>query len=66
LVTGHVSTPAAMFGLAAHCVVLLTMIRETNTLAWYIGLATLFPLAGIYPFCKRVLSYPQVCIRFPD
>ncbi|KAI9445930.1 4-hydroxybenzoate polyprenyl transferase [Lactarius indigo] len=56
---GRVSVPGALLFLAIHLVLLLALLWHVNTLAWKLGLVTVFPLAGIYPLMKRVTYWPQ-------
>ncbi|KAF8494068.1 4-hydroxybenzoate polyprenyl transferase [Gautieria morchelliformis] len=57
--SGSVSVGGAVIFLLVHIVSLLSMIWTANPLPWNIGIVTIFPLAGIYPFCKRFIPYPQ-------
>ncbi|KAH9170422.1 4-hydroxybenzoate polyprenyl transferase [Lactarius sanguifluus] len=56
---GRVSVPGALVFLVIHLVLLLAMLWHVNSLAWKLGLVTVFPLAGIYPLMKRVTYWPQ-------
>ncbi|KAH8998234.1 4-hydroxybenzoate polyprenyl transferase [Lactarius hatsudake] len=56
---GRVSVPGALVFLMIHLVLLLAMLWHVNSLAWKLGLITVFPLAGIYPLMKRVTYWPQ-------
>lgn len=56
---GRVSVQGALVFLAMHLVLLLALLWPLNTLAWKLGLITIFPLAGIYPLMKRVTYWPQ-------
>ncbi|KAI0247023.1 UbiA prenyltransferase family, partial [Lactifluus subvellereus] len=56
---GRVSVPGALLFLAIHYVMLVTLLWPCNTLAWNLGLVTIFPLGGIYPLMKRVTYWPQ-------
>ncbi|KAH9170065.1 4-hydroxybenzoate polyprenyl transferase [Lactarius sanguifluus] len=56
---GRVSVPGATVFLAIHIVLLVAMLWPVNTLAWKLGLLTIFPLAGFYPFMKRITYWPQ-------
>ncbi|KAI9451306.1 4-hydroxybenzoate polyprenyl transferase [Lactarius psammicola] len=56
---GRVSVQGALIFLAMHLVLLLALLWHVNTLAWKLGLITVFPLAGIYPLMKRVTYWPQ-------
>ncbi|KAH9066140.1 4-hydroxybenzoate polyprenyl transferase [Lactarius vividus] len=56
---GRVSVPGALVFLVIHLVFLLALLWHVNSLAWKLGLVTVFPLAGIYPLMKRVTYWPQ-------
>jgi len=56
---GRVSVQGAFVFLAMHLVLLFALLWPLNTLAWKIGLITIFPLTGIYPLMKRVTYWPQ-------
>ncbi|KAH9051797.1 4-hydroxybenzoate polyprenyl transferase [Lactarius vividus] len=56
---GRVSVLGASVFLVIHIVLLVTMLWPVNTLAWNLGLLTIFPLAGFYPFMKRITYWPQ-------
>jgi len=56
---GRVSVQGALVFLAMHLILLIGLLWPVNTLAWKIGLITVFPLAGIYPLMKRVTYWPQ-------
>ncbi|KAH8983733.1 4-hydroxybenzoate polyprenyl transferase [Lactarius akahatsu] len=56
---GRVSVPGATVFLAIHIVLLIAMLWPVNTLAWKLGLLAIFPLAGFYPFIKRITYWPQ-------
>ncbi|KAF9025660.1 4-hydroxybenzoate polyprenyl transferase [Hymenopellis radicata] len=55
----QISVFAASMFLALHISILLGMIWRANALAWIIGNATIFPLAGMYPLMKRMTYWPQ-------
>ncbi|KAI0261390.1 4-hydroxybenzoate polyprenyl transferase, partial [Gloeopeniophorella convolvens] len=56
---GRVSVPGALVFLLIHLVLLTALLWPINSLAWKIGLATVFPLPGVYPLMKRVTYWPQ-------
>ncbi|KAI0292083.1 4-hydroxybenzoate polyprenyl transferase [Multifurca ochricompacta] len=56
---GRVSVLGALVFLAIHLVAIVAMLWPANPLTWWLGLATVFPLAGMYPLMKRVTYWPQ-------
>ncbi|KAI0040630.1 4-hydroxybenzoate polyprenyl transferase [Auriscalpium vulgare] len=56
---GRISVFGAVIFLFSHLVALVALMWPFNHLAWKIGLITVFPLPGIYPFMKRVTYWPQ-------
>ncbi|KAF7430419.1 hypothetical protein PC9H_006126 [Pleurotus ostreatus] len=61
LPSGRVSVRGALVWLTINIIPLLALLWPSNPLAfrWTIGLVSLFPLAGLYPFMKRVTYWPQ-------
>ncbi|KAI0040628.1 4-hydroxybenzoate polyprenyl transferase [Auriscalpium vulgare] len=56
---GRITVPGAVIFLFSHLLALTALMWPFNHLAWQIGLITVFPLPGIYPFMKRVTYWPQ-------
>ncbi|KAI0056634.1 UbiA prenyltransferase [Artomyces pyxidatus] len=56
---GRISVPAALVFLVAHLATLLAMLWPANSLAWKIGMVSMFPLPAIYPLLKRITYWPQ-------
>ncbi|KAL0957959.2 hypothetical protein HGRIS_000139 [Hohenbuehelia grisea] len=59
IAAGLISVPKALVFLAAHYACMFYMIWTVNPLAWKVALTTMFPLAGAYPFMKRITNWPQ-------
>ncbi|KAF8198355.1 UbiA prenyltransferase family [Mycena galopus ATCC 62051] len=60
LADGRLSVEGASIFLALHVFVLLFSLRQCrNKQLWSLGLVTIFPLAGGYPFIKRISYWPQ-------
>jgi len=59
IAAGKISVPGAVTFLFAHLGIMISMVWHVNPLAWKIALASMFPLAGIYPYMKRVTFWPQ-------
>ncbi|KAI0059126.1 UbiA prenyltransferase [Artomyces pyxidatus] len=60
IANGRVSIPGALAFMSAPLALLLALLWPLSELAWWFGLATVFPLAGLYPLMKRVTHWPQV------
>ncbi|KAL4259865.1 4-hydroxybenzoate polyprenyltransferase, mitochondrial [Pleurotus pulmonarius] len=59
LPSGRVSVRGALVWMTVNIIPLLALILPSNPLARTIGLVSVFPLAGLYPFMKRVTYWPQ-------
>ncbi|KAF8189005.1 4-hydroxybenzoate polyprenyl transferase [Pholiota molesta] len=59
LATGRTSVVGALIFLCLHLMVLSSLLALGNRQIRVIGLVTLYPLAGGYPFIKRVSYWPQ-------
>lgn len=61
LPSGRVSVQAAQIFLAAQCLVGLFVLLSFNAFAIRLGFASLV-FVGVYPFMKRITSWPQACL----
>ncbi|KAJ7490969.1 4-hydroxybenzoate polyprenyl transferase, partial [Mycena latifolia] len=60
LANGRLSVPGALIFLAAHIILLsVSLIQSGNKRLSLLGFTTIFPLAGGYPFMKRISYWPQ-------
>ncbi|KIK53482.1 hypothetical protein GYMLUDRAFT_77422 [Collybiopsis luxurians FD-317 M1] len=59
LASRKISLWGACSFLLFHIIIMLYMIRDVHELGWFIALVTIFPLAGLYPFMKRWINWPQ-------
>ncbi|KAJ7451704.1 4-hydroxybenzoate polyprenyl transferase [Mycena latifolia] len=57
---GRISVSQALVFLSMHVVLLFTMSRHLNLVAWRLAFLTVVPLTGLYPFMKRITYLPQV------
>ncbi|KAF8984840.1 4-hydroxybenzoate polyprenyl transferase [Cyathus striatus] len=56
---GRISVLQALLFMILHVAVMIYIIWDVNQLTWYIGIVSIFPLAGAYPFMKRITFWPQ-------
>ncbi|KAF9559710.1 4-hydroxybenzoate polyprenyl transferase [Agrocybe pediades] len=56
---GRISVRGALLFTAVHIAFLLRLIWNLDLLAWYLGLAAIFPTGLTYPFMKRFTFWPQ-------
>uniref|UniRef100_P9WEI6 UbiA prenyltransferase claS n=1 Tax=Ampulloclitocybe clavipes TaxID=56467 RepID=CLAS_AMPCV len=59
IASGAISNTGALIFMFAHLFILMGMIWTSNSLAWMIGIISIFPLPGIYPLMKRITYWPQ-------
>ncbi|KAF9522455.1 4-hydroxybenzoate polyprenyl transferase, partial [Crepidotus variabilis] len=60
LPTGRITIPQALAFLAVHVGLIFWISQDLGSLAWWIVFSTVIPLAGLYPFMKRITYFPQI------
>ncbi|KAJ6524058.1 UbiA prenyltransferase family [Mycena sp. CBHHK59/15] len=59
LADGRISVPGSLAFLSVHLVFLSVSVMQCGNEQSFLGLVTIFPLAGGYPFMKRISHWPQ-------
>ncbi|KAF9525794.1 4-hydroxybenzoate polyprenyl transferase [Crepidotus variabilis] len=60
LPSNRITVAEAISCLTCHLIVIFSMIKHLEPMAWWIVFMAVVPLAGTYPFMKRVTNFPQV------